>query len=108
MDLQAIDVHGRIAFANANCAQPKTGQKRRWRKVRFRHIPSFRRSESGRNRGIANADQAALIKLDLSARAPVLMMTRDRLARLRRCGMPDVADVRDLAGCESRFARRAK
>jgi hypothetical protein len=35
MDRQAIDVHGRIAFSNANCALPKTGQKRRWRKVRF-------------------------------------------------------------------------
>jgi hypothetical protein len=38
MDRQAIDVHGRIAFSNANCALPKTGQKRRWRKVRFWHI----------------------------------------------------------------------
>ena len=35
MDRQAIDVHGRIAFSNANCALPKTGQKRRWQKVRF-------------------------------------------------------------------------
>ena len=24
MDRQAIDVHGRIAFSNANCALPKT------------------------------------------------------------------------------------
>ena len=38
MDRQAIDVHGRIAFSNANCALPKTGQKRRWRKVRFWHV----------------------------------------------------------------------
>ena len=37
MDQQAIDIHGRIAFSNANCALPKTGQKRRWRKVRFWH-----------------------------------------------------------------------
>jgi hypothetical protein len=36
MDRQAIDVHGRIAFSNANCALPKTSQKRRWWKVRFR------------------------------------------------------------------------
>jgi hypothetical protein len=35
MDRQAIDVHGRIAFSNANRALPKTGQKRRWRRVRF-------------------------------------------------------------------------
>ena len=35
MDRQAIDVHGRIGFSNANCALAKTGQKRRWRKVRF-------------------------------------------------------------------------
>ena len=27
MDRQAIDVHGRIAFSNANCALPKTGSK---------------------------------------------------------------------------------
>jgi len=38
MDRQAIDVHDRIAFSNANCALPKTGQKRRWRKVRFWQI----------------------------------------------------------------------
>jgi hypothetical protein len=35
MDRQAIDVHGRIAFSNANCALPETSQKRRWWKVRF-------------------------------------------------------------------------
>ena len=37
------DVHGRIAFSNANCALPKTGQKRRWRKVRFWHFPEVPR-----------------------------------------------------------------
>jgi hypothetical protein len=42
MDRQAIDVHGRIAFSNANCALPKTGQKRRWRKVRFWHQQTSR------------------------------------------------------------------
>jgi hypothetical protein len=35
MDRQAIECRRRIAFSNANCALPKTGQKRRWRKVRF-------------------------------------------------------------------------
>ena len=38
MDRQAIDDHDWIAFSNANCALPKTGQKRRWRKVRFWYI----------------------------------------------------------------------
>jgi len=27
MDRQAIDVHGRIAFSNANCALPQDGSK---------------------------------------------------------------------------------
>ena len=35
MDRQAIDVRGRIAFSNADCALPKTSQKRRWWQVRF-------------------------------------------------------------------------
>jgi hypothetical protein len=48
MDRQAIDVHGRIAFSNANCALPKTGQKRRWRKVRFWHQTDMSRwSDNG-------------------------------------------------------------
>jgi len=52
------------------------------------------RSESwSANRGMADVDQAAPIKFDLSARARVLMMTRDHLALIRRGGMPDVVDV---------------
>jgi len=42
MDRQAIDVHCRIAFPNANCALPKTGQKRRWRNVRFWHFSDLK------------------------------------------------------------------
>jgi len=48
MDRQAIDVHDRNAFSNANCALPKTGQKRRWRKVRFCE-DAMRRTKARRN-----------------------------------------------------------
>jgi hypothetical protein len=51
--------------------------------------------------GIAKIDQAAPSNLDLSACAPVMMMTCDRLPQLRRGGAPDVVNVLDPARCET-------
>jgi hypothetical protein len=51
--------------------------------------------------GIANIDQAASRKLDLSARAPVLMMTRDLLPLVAAsAASPDVVNGHDPARCE--------
>jgi hypothetical protein len=59
MDGQAINVHGRIAFSNANCALPKTAQKRRWRKVLW-HITTYCCNEKlGRYPGKADIAEPA-------------------------------------------------
>ena len=55
MDRQAIDVHGRIAFSNANCALPQDGSK-----APMAEGPLLAHCEIGgtgkidRNRGIAD------------------------------------------------------
>jgi hypothetical protein len=68
MGRQAIDVHGRIAFSNANCALLKTGQKRRWRKVRVNSsfakpglVLQLEQPVDGQERGVGNYGSARLL-----------------------------------------------
>jgi hypothetical protein len=75
MDRQAIDVHGRIAFSNANRVLPRTDQKCRWRKVRWPSAKSWRNSKN-RSRSGRGGHRRNCGRLDLPRATDILRPAR--------------------------------